>query len=74
MIMVCLITMQVFLLEREYDKIFAAGSSIQKGAMDALKTQRSRTYIRQGAINKPQFQWLSFTASMITFATVKPPP
>ena len=35
------------------------------GAIAALNTQTNQTYLCQGAINKFQFQFLSFTASLI---------
>ena len=35
------------------------------GAIAALNTQTNQTYLHQGAINKSQFQFLSFTASLI---------
>jgi len=40
--------------------------SIQNGGYRCFKyTKKNQTYLRQGAINKSQFQFLSFTASLI---------
>jgi len=36
--------------------------NLEGGHIDALNTQRNLTYLHQGAINKPQFQFLSLTA------------
>jgi len=56
-------------------KIFDASSSnsfnSERGAIHPLNTQRNETYLHQGAINKLQFQQLSFTASLTILAIVK---
>ena len=54
------------------DTFVASSSSIQKGgAIAALNAQTNQTYTRLEPINKPQFQYISSTASMTAPAIVK---
>jgi len=53
-------------LKETDENIWDKSSSKLKGrAIVALNTQTNQAYLHLGAINKPQFQFLSSTASMI---------